>query len=193
MVNTSMVRQLAAAAVAAALTAATASAQFRRPKADLTLLTDADAVRSGTSIRLALDVELPEGLHVQSHEPRDPSLIPTVLTLTPPAGVTIAEVVYPRAEDYRLAGSSQTLAVYGRRFVIGVRLSVPSSAPPGEITVPARLRYQACDASSCFPPASETAQWTVRVVDAGSDVAPKNIEIFRTIPFETSAGDSNGR
>ena len=38
---------------------------------------------------------LPEDVHVQAHKPRDPSLIPTVLTLEAPPGVTVDAINYP--------------------------------------------------------------------------------------------------
>ncbi len=146
------------------LMCAAAHAQIRRPKAVLTPATDAESTPAGTTARATLGVALPPGLHVQADRPRDPSLIPTTLTLTPPPGVTIAEIVYPQPTDFKLSGSSQSLAVFGESFVIGVRFAVAPTVPAGDITVPARLRYQACDASSCFPPTSETAQWTLHVV-----------------------------
>ena len=46
----------------------------------------ARGVRAGAKVRLALKVALPEGLHTQSDKPRDPTLIPTVLTIDAPAG-----------------------------------------------------------------------------------------------------------
>ena len=40
----------------------------------------------GGQVRAALKVSLPEGLHTQSNKPRDPTLIPTVLTIDPHRG-----------------------------------------------------------------------------------------------------------
>ena len=151
-------------AVTTVLLCTAAHAQIRRPKAVLTPATDAAAVPAGSTARATLNVTLPPGLHVQADHPRDPSLIPTALTLTPPAGVTVAEIVYPQPAEFKLSGSSQPLAVFGENFTIGVRLAVAPTVAPGDITVPARLRYQACDASSCFPPTSEAAQWTLHIV-----------------------------
>ena len=104
------------------------------------------------TLRVALQVTLPEGYHVQSNKPRDPSLIPTVLTVDAPAGVTVAEVVFPAPVDTKLVGVDQPLAVFERKFAIGVRLSVANTVAPGEIDVPARLRYQACNDTTCFAP-----------------------------------------
>jgi DsbC/DsbD-like thiol-disulfide interchange protein len=148
-------------ALTAAIISTSLAAQAPRPKATLTAR-PAGAVRAGETTRLLLDVTLPPGLHVQANKPRDPSLIPTVLTLTPPSGIRVVETAYPPPTTFTLAGSSQVLDVFGERFTIAVQIAVAGGAG-GDISVPARLRYQACDASSCFAPASETAQWTLRV------------------------------
>ena len=86
-------------------------AQPSRPKAEVTPLIESDGVHPGT-VALALRVSLPEGLHTQSNTPRDPNLIPTVLTIDPPAGVTVDEIVFPPSTDLKQAGQDQPLAVF---------------------------------------------------------------------------------
>ena len=56
-----------------------ACAGRRSPAATLTPMLERDGVASGRTARAALEVALPEGLHVQSNKPRDPLLIPTAL------------------------------------------------------------------------------------------------------------------
>src|SRR5262245_47393935 len=129
-----------------------ADAQIRRPKADVSTLLETDGVRAGSTIRAAIEVSLPEGLHVQSDQPRDPTLIPTVLAFEAPQGVTVEEIVYPAATDLKQIGQDQPLTVFEREFAIGVRLSVAGNVAPGDVAVPGRLRYQACDATVCYPP-----------------------------------------
>ena len=148
---------------AAALAATASSAQVLRPKATLSPRITVDSVGAGETTRLLLDVALPTGLHVQSNKPRDPSLIATSLTITPPPGVTVVETVYPRPTTFTLSGNSQTLDVFGDRFTVGVTLAVADTADDGDVVVPGRLRYQACNESSCFAPASESTQWTIHV------------------------------
>src|SRR4051812_47822647 len=68
--------------------AGVAAAQLRGVKADVSPIVEADGARVGSETRLALQVTLPDGYHVQSDKPRDPNLIPTVLTVEVPQGVT---------------------------------------------------------------------------------------------------------
>jgi thiol:disulfide interchange protein len=167
------------------LIASPASAQLRRIPADLTPIVDSDGVRPGTVVRAGLKVALPEGFHVQSNKPRDPLLIPTELTVEEASGVRAVELVFPEAEDFKQEGLDQPLLVFEREFVIGVRLAVPASLAPGEVVVPARLRYQACDDKICYAPTTAQAQWTLRVVGADAALAPQHTDVFDAIPFGT--------
>src|SRR5881396_146914 len=154
------------------------SAQLRRPRAELTPLAESDSARAGGPLRLALQVSLPAGLHTQSNKPRDPLLIPTVLTIDPPPGVTVNEIVWPPSTNFTVAGQDQPLAVFEHEFPIGVGVTLASTVAAGELVVPAHLRYQACNAELCFPPATTDAQWTLRVVPPGAVIAARHREIF---------------
>ncbi len=155
----------AALAVVAALIAAAApaAAQLRRIPAELTPIVESDGVRPGTTVRAALQVSLPDGFHVQSNKPRDPLLIPTELALDAPAGVEVVELVFPEASDFKQEGLPEPLLVFERQFAIGVRLSLDPTLRTGELAVPARLRYQACDDKVCFKPESVPLEWTLKL------------------------------
>jgi thioredoxin:protein disulfide reductase len=163
-------------------------AQLRRPTAGVVPLLESENAPAGSTIRAALQVSLPEGLHVQSNAPRDPLLIPTVLTIEPPAGVSVDEIVYPPTTDLKQIGSDQPLAVFEREFTVGVRFSVSRDVRPADVKVPGHLRYQACDSEMCYPPATAEAEWTMHIVAAGSAVAHgAHSEIFDRIPFGTGS------
>ena len=138
---------------------------------------------AGSAARLALRVALPEGFHVQSNAPRDPTLIPTVLTIDAPAGVSVEEIVYPPPTDLEQVGQKQPLAVFEREFAIGVVVRVDSKAAPGEIALPAHLRYQTCNAQLCFAPTTANTQWTLRVVPTDATIAEQNGDVFKGIAF----------
>ncbi len=155
-----------------------AGAQMLRPKAEVSPVVEGGPVKAGSAVRAALKVTLPEGLHVQSNAPRDPSLIPTELTIDAPPGVTVAEIVFPPSTDLKQEGSDQPLAVFEREFAIGVTFNVASTVRTGDLQVPARLRYQACDAQMCYPPARAETTWTLHV---GGAAATTRDPVFDTI------------
>ena len=159
-----------------------ATAQLRGVKADVVPLVEADA-RAGADVRVALQVTLPDGYHVQSNKPRDPTLIPTELTVDAPPGVAVAEVVFPAPIDVKLVGSDQPLAVFERSFAIGARLTVAAATAPAEIRIPVRLRYQACNETTCFAPTTAVSEWPLRVVPASAAVTVARPDVFGRIAF----------
>ena len=165
---------------------ATLVAQQAPGPATLTTLLDADGVRAGTSVRAVAKVVLPpdwKGLHTNANKPRDPSLIPTELTLEPSPGITVDEVVYPVPIDLKQAGADLPLAVYEHEFSIGIMLSVARDVAPGAVPLTGRLRYQACDEKQCYFPKTLPAEWTLSVVPEGTAVKPANSEAFAGIRF----------
>ena len=132
----------------AALLALTATPAFAQPpRAKVTPFVENDAVPAGARTRVALTVALPEKLHVQSDQPRDPSLIPTVLTIEPLAGVRVHNLVFPHPTDFKLEGQAEPLAVFEHEFVVGAeielaagRAAARSSFPHGCVIRPATTR-----------------------------------------------------
>jgi Disulphide bond corrector protein DsbC len=120
-------------------------------------------VKAGSIARVSLKVRMPKDVHVQSNKPKDPSLIPTVLTVDATPGVTVEQIGYPPASELVQKGRSEKLEVFGPEFEIDVRLKLAPTLPPGNLVIPAQLRYQACNDTVCFPPARAAAQWTLRV------------------------------
>ena len=148
------------------LSGVSTSAQFRQPVAELTPAVGQQAIRPGQTVTVELRVELPENIHVQSDEPRDPFVIPTVLTFTPPEGVTVEEITYPASTDFLLEGWEEPLAVFEHEFTIEVRLALAPDVSPGEMVVPGSLLYQACDDKVCFAPATGAVEWHMHVEPA---------------------------
>ncbi len=145
-----------------------AQAQPTRPRATVTPYAASDAVAAGSTTRLAVTVALPAGLHVQSDAPRDPSLIPTLLVVDAPAGITVRHLVYPEPSDFEQQGQPQPLAVFEHEFVAGAEIAIAPDTPPGDLVIPGRLRYQACDDRICFAPQTATVEWKVRITPAGT-------------------------
>ena len=51
-----------------------------------------------------------------------------MLTVEPPAGVSVGEIVYPPPTDLKQEFADQPLSVFEREFAIGVRLNVAQDA-----------------------------------------------------------------
>ena len=165
------------------LVVAAVSAQLSRPKATVTPLAGRPAAQAGGTVRLALKVSLPEGLHTQSNRPLDPTLIPTVLSIDAPAGVAVDEIVYPPATELKQQGQDLPLAVFEHEFVVGVQVRLGPEVAAGDLLLPARLRYQACNDMMCFSPATAEFAWTIRVVPPGTGIEAGSDPVFASIAF----------
>lgn len=155
------------------------------PRAQVSPIVATDVVAAGSELRAALQITLPEGLHTNSNKPRDESLIPIRLTVLPVSGVTVTEIVFPTPTDLVQKGADQPLSVFERAFSIAVSMTVDQSVSPGDVTIPARLRYQACDESVCYIPQTVQTGWTVKVVPAGTAVSPQHQDVFKTVAWGT--------
>ena len=145
-----------------------------------------EATHPGTTIRGVLRVPLPDGLHVQSNAPREAGLIPTELTFAPPDGIRIDEVVFPPSIDLALPGYTLPLAVFEHELLLGVSISVDSSRPLGPITIPSRLRYQACDDRQCFRPRDLDVTWGFDIVAVSTTLAaPGHQDLMAGVRFGT--------
>jgi hypothetical protein len=106
-------------------------------------------VQAGTAQTIDLHFRIANGLHINSHTPRQKSLIRTELIAVEPPGVKIAAVDFPGGSDFAFpADPSQKLSIYSGEFVLKMHVN----AQPGNHLIQAALRYQACDSSTCFPP-----------------------------------------
>ena len=142
------------------------------PPVPITPVLERSAAHPGTTVRGAFRVELPEALHIQANEPRNETLIPTVLSFAPPPGVTIREVVYPKTVEFLIAGESEP--VFEKTTTIGITIDLARDLPAGRVMIPARFRYQACDDRQCFVPKTLETSWTLEVLDTSTPLPPPN-------------------
>jgi len=162
-------RSILVAAAAALVGGTVVGAQIRGVAADLSPVVERSA-HAGETIRAAVRVSLPEGFHVQSNRPRDPSLIPTTLKIDSTPDVSVSEIVFPAPVDQKVLGYDQPLAVFERDFSIGVQFAVAPAAAAADRTLTGHLRYQACNETTCFPPKTVDVTWTLKIVAAGVPV-----------------------
>ena len=106
-------------------------------------------VPAGKPSDVALHFRIAQGLHINSHKPKDEFLIPTTFSIPDGAGVHLAEANYPAGVDITLPLDPSTkLSVYTGEFTIQARIV----AAAGNHLVEAKLHFQACDKNACMPP-----------------------------------------
>ena len=178
--------------VAAGAAAPEAGAQPGRISMEIAVVAEADVAHAGATHRVALDARLQpagSGLHVNSNEPLEDFLIPTVLTVEPPAGITVEGLAWPTPVMLEQQGADKPLAVYEEAFAIGVALAIEPDLAPGDYDVPASLRYQACDERMCYIPATERLAFQVRVAPGDQARSFTRAELFEPMRFTAVGGD----
>ncbi|HJU94369.1 MAG TPA: protein-disulfide reductase DsbD domain-containing protein [Pyrinomonadaceae bacterium] len=119
-----------------------------------------DKVKKGRVVRASVTMDIPAGLHVQSNKPLDKFLIPTKLDVETPAGMKVGPISYPRALMRKLKFSKGMVAVYEGKSVVRFNVTVPAGYSGGSGEIKGKLRFQACDDESCFPPVTrEVKMW----------------------------------
>jgi Disulphide bond corrector protein DsbC len=108
-------------------------------------------VKASGSAKATLQFRVKPDLHINSHTPHSDLLIPTELIIAGQPALQF-KPAYPAGHDITLPFDSEKLSVYTGDFSIDVNATAKGLA--GKKTVPAELKYQACNNSSCFPPKS---------------------------------------
>ena len=122
-------------------------------------------VARGSKAPLNIELQVNRGFHVNSHNPNDELLLPTVVHLNPPQGIMIVNIQYPEGEQLALPFmGKETLSVYSGNFAVTAVVSIPKSAALGTLRVHGDVRYQACDNRQCFPPKTTPLEFDVRVI-----------------------------
>lgn len=117
-----------------------------------TITVDGEARQHDRSVEVTLWLRIPEDAHIETHEPSDPLLIPTVVDFE---DLDVTEVAYPEpvAKDLGLPGPP--LLVY--EGCVGV--TARGRADGTREAVEGTIRYQPCVGGACLPPRQQ--RWRV--------------------------------
>jgi len=170
-----------------------AGAQFRMsgPEVTYEAITETDKVHPGTETRIAIEIALSEGWHVNSNTPLEEFLIPTELSLGEAPGVTVERVVYPEHEVLRLGSLPNPVALYEERFTLGAVATIAQDAAPGTVTLTGALRYQACNDKICAPPKTIDIEVPIDIAPADAALTPQKPELFAGLSWAAESGESN--
>jgi thiol:disulfide interchange protein DsbD len=124
---------------------------------------DPDQVKKGRIVRATVVMDIPSGLHVQSNKPLDRFLVPTKLDVETPSGMQVGPVSYPRAVMRTLKFSKKAVAVYEGKAMLRFNVTIPANYSGGSGEIKGKLRFQACNDESCFPPITREVKMLLTV------------------------------
>lgn len=118
---------------------------------------------SESSSVVKLTFEINQGLHIQSNDPEDDSVVPTEISINWPQGIGAYDPIFPPAKEMVLEGSNQLLQVFNGAMEVAVALNFDDDIVKGLYQIPGQIRYQACDNKRCFYPRELTFSFDLLV------------------------------
>ncbi|MFH1754841.1 MAG: protein-disulfide reductase DsbD [Candidatus Latescibacterota bacterium] len=158
-----------------------------------------NAVSQGGSIPIAVELDIDGRWHINANQLTDKYLIPTDISIEPPAGINVQQIVYPDAIEKRLSFSDEKLALYHGVVYIGALLTVDGSFPLGDTSIVVSVTYQACDNDKCIAPETKRLTIPLRVSSPTAAVDVIHTNIFEKIKFDLTetapapAGGNGGK
>ncbi len=107
--------------------------------------------RQTTTNQIVVEIQIPEGWHINSSQPLQKGLIPTSIAIdSTKAGWQLGKVIYPQPVTATLGFQKEPLSVYDGDIQIQVEIET-DDRKSGRI-LPLQLGIQACNDKICMPP-----------------------------------------
>jgi thiol:disulfide interchange protein len=177
------VRALAVSAALIVLMTASGSYAQRGIDIETDVLYQTDAAHAGTTLHAAFKVKLEHGYHVNSNEPLESFLIPTVVSVNGPEGIVLSEVVYPEPIEIITGGLLTPLAVYEEEFVVGLAITIADTIGAGTHEYTLQMRYQACNDRACLQPRTLKLEQSIEVVAMSTSLSAQHEAVFAGLLF----------
>jgi len=147
------------------------------PVAKVNTALSASQFAPGSRGVLAIAIDIPQGLHAQSHTPLDEFLIPFEVKPAKQTDLQFSEPLYPKPtiETYPQLGK---VSVYTGHTVVYVPFTVDSAASDGTASVSGVVNYQMCDDQKCFLPSETKFLADVLIRKDGTPVSNLNAKEF---------------
>ncbi len=127
-----------------------------------------DVVFGGNRFALALEIDLPDKMHV--YAPGVEGYIPIEWTMDEADQLTVYDAEYPEPEMLHLPAINETVPVYQGKFRIvrDVMIGQPQDIAhlldsEGNVVLKGELRYQACDDKVCYIPQTVPLVFSVKL------------------------------
>ncbi len=161
------------------------------PVFNVRLLPDRSPAVAGEELRLAVQLTVDRGWHVNSDDPGDEFSLPTEVEFILPEGWLAPVVSFPEGETIEFEFSDAPIEVWEHEAVILAGLVIPSSAV-GEVRLRVAVTAQACNNTQCLPPEEVRAGVDITVAAPGSSSRSVNEQIFAEVGAGTAGSDQSG-
>jgi thiol:disulfide interchange protein DsbD len=139
---------------------------------------ETDRIPSGSDFRLAIEMRVLSGWHINSNHPSNEFAIPTEVKINPPEGIVISEIVFPPHRVVELQSIGGKTEIFDGTSYIIIKGHVDNRVKPDRYELPARFVYQGCSDTICLPPAEKVVPFVLDIVPMGTPVQRLNSHIF---------------
>ena len=139
-----------------------------------TLSTGTTPLQAGHSAVLDVRIHIAPGYHIQSAHPYDSFLVATRVVPLPALGISFGPVQYPPGKNIPASAAITALgklSVYEGAVEIKIPMHLAANVTAKQ-TLHVNLTTQACDANSCFMPATLRLHLAVHIASAGGKPTP---------------------
>ncbi len=168
----------------------TAPAGSDEPLVHVDVKPSLSAVQPGSSMKIAVILDIRNGWHVNAHETSEDFLLPTVVEFTPVDGVKYGEPVYPDPETQKFSFWQKPIQVYTGTVVVYSEVSVPKDFSADTLVVKGVVHYQGCNDQMCAPPDDVPFELAVPVVNLSTPVSPVNEDLFEGVELSAATGST---
>jgi thiol:disulfide interchange protein DsbD len=143
-------------------------------------LLSVDKLAPNAHFRLAVVIDVGAPWHINANPASAEGLIPTTLTLQPPASVVIDRIVYPKGETTKVTWNDEPVALYTGRTIIFAEGHVSADAKIGPVKLEGSLRYQACNDRVCIAPKNVSIALDTEIVPETQKPQAVHTDVFVT-------------
>lgn len=145
---------------------------------DLKTFNSSSGIAAGSEFRLALEVKLRPGWHINSNQPSNEFAVPTEVVLDKLPGLEIERVLFPPHIVREMTSAKVKTEIFEESFVVLISGRTSGDIRQGEQPLNGKIIYQGCDKDNCLPPAEKPFLFRLEIVAAGTAVRDINKEIF---------------
>lgn len=129
-------------------------------------LTASEAIAPGQKFKIAVQLDIAEGYHINGHFPSEDYLVATNWKLEPVAGLRFAAPQYEKPKLQKFEFSDKELAVLEKRSFIVVDVEADAALQAGAQVIKGIVTTQACNDKFCLAPADIAVEIPLRFVAA---------------------------
>lgn len=143
------------------------SVQAQKSVVSVRAIAPEEPLKAGNPSVLTVELNIEDRYHINSEKPLEDYLIPTTLELEPSSGIKFGESVFPPSLMKSFPFSDSPMSVFEGIVKINVEMIPDPGIAPGDMEIKGRIRYQACDDTTCLAPEWKSFSLTVSVEDTG--------------------------